>query len=195
MTSIEEALRSGAVLAKVKPLEWQDDHYGEEAQADTPWGMWCVTKSYNDPENKRSAHFTPSFRVKRSIHPDVKAAKAAAQADYEARILSALSPDPTLLALIEERDRLKVERDEALRLYLEGVMTKRALAAEAKCDALREAAVGAAAALSAAISLLERTPKAAKATPSARMFGQMLSDYRATLEATRCALTKEPDNG
>ena len=107
MTSIEEALRSGAVLAKVKPLEWQDDHYGEEAQADTPWGMWCVTKSYNDSENKRSAHFTPSFRVKRSIHPDVKAAKAAAQADYEARILSALSPDPALLALIEERDRLK----------------------------------------------------------------------------------------
>lgn len=144
MTSIEEAIRSGAVLAKVKPLEWQDDHYGEEAQADTPWGMWCISKNYNDPENKLAAHFTPSFRVERSVHPDTKAAKAAAQADYEARILSALSPDPALLALIEERDRLKVEVGE------EHARTDRwqdrwqdehdaRLAAEAKCDALREA--------------------------------------------------------
>lgn len=70
----------------------------------------------------------------------------------------------------------------------------RARAAEAECAALREAAVGAAAALSAAISLLERTPKATKSAPSDRMFGQMLSDYRGALKATRRALTKEPNN-
>ena len=103
------------------------------------------------------------------------------------------------LAAETERDRLKVElvaevvRREEANAYGDAEHD-RALAAEAKCDALREAAVGAAAALAAAISVLERTPKAAKVAPSDRMFHQMLSDYRAALETARSALTKEPNN-
>lgn len=98
-----------------------------------------------------------------------------------------------------ERDRLKMElvaevvRREEANAYGDAEHD-RALAAEAKCDALREAAIGAAAALAAAISLLERTPKATKAAPSDRMFDQMLSDYRAALEVTRRAFTQELQN-
>lgn len=44
------------------------------------------------------------------------------------------------------------------------------------------------ASLAAAISLLERTPKAKKAAPSDKMFEQMLTDYRAALEAGRAAI-------
>lgn len=54
--------------------------------------------------------------------------------------------------------------------------------------AWREAFIGATAALSAAISLLERTPKAKKAAPSDRMFDQMLCDYRKALDEARAAL-------
>ncbi len=48
--------------------------------------------------------------------------------------------------------------------------------------------VAAVASLAAAISLLERTPKAKKAAPSDKMFDQMLADYRKSLEAARTAL-------
>lgn len=44
------------------------------------------------------------------------------------------------------------------------------------------------ASLAAAISLLERTPKAKKAAPSDKMFDQMLADYRKSLEAARATL-------
>jgi predicted solute-binding protein len=44
------------------------------------------------------------------------------------------------------------------------------------------------AALAAAISLLERTPKTKKAAASDKMFDQMLQDYRKALEIGREAL-------
>jgi hypothetical protein len=44
--------------------------------------------------------------------------------------------------------------------------------------------------LAAAISLLERTPKAKKAAPSDKMFKVMLSDYRKSLERARRFLRK-----
>lgn len=50
------------------------------------------------------------------------------------------------------------------------------------------AIIHAIASLAAAISLLERTPKAKKAAPSDRMFEQMLCDYRKALEEARAAL-------
>lgn len=62
----------------------------------------------------------------------------------------------------------------------------------AKSPAHRDALTGAAAALAAAISLLERTPAAKKAAPSNRMFAQMLDDYRRALEAARAELRLEP---
>jgi hypothetical protein len=83
-----------------------------------------------------------------SIHE----AAAAAQADYEARIKSAL--------------------------------------VEVPADAgMREAFVRVLASLAAAISILERTPKAKRAVASDKMFDQMLDDYRKALEAGRSALT------
>lgn len=45
------------------------------------------------------------------------------------------------------------------------------------------------ASLAAAISILERTPKAKRAVASDKMFDQMLDDYRKALEAGRSALT------
>lgn len=56
----------------------------------------------------------------------------------------------------------------------------------AEIERLREASIGCAAALAAAISLLERGGR--KAAPSDRMFAQMLEDYRRALADTRAAL-------
>ena len=54
---------------------------------------------------------------------------------------------------------------------------------------MREAFVRVLASLAAAISILERTPKAKKAVASDKMFDTMLDDYRKALEAGRQALT------
>lgn len=106
MTSMEEALRSGAV--RLVPVEATDD-------------MTAAWPSYN----KGAGH-------ERSI--------------YNAMLSAAPDHTPALLALIEERDRLKVERDARVsfkefqeRTELGAAWQARALAAEAKCDALREA--------------------------------------------------------
>jgi hypothetical protein len=53
----------------------------------------------------------------------------------------------------------------------------------------REALISVTASLAAAISLLERTPKAKMAAPSNTMFAQMLDDYRRSLEKGRAALS------
>ena len=61
---------------------------------------------------------------------------------------------------------------------------------EVPADAgMREAFVRVLASLAAAISILERTPKAKRAVASDKMFDQMLDDYRKALEAGRSALT------
>ncbi len=52
----------------------------------------------------------------------------------------------------------------------------------------REAFVGLLASLSAAISLLERTPNAKKAAASNNMFAQMIADYKRSLEHGRTTL-------
>ena len=52
--------------------------------------------------------------------------------------------------------------------------------------------IDATAALAAAISLLERTPKAKLAAPSDKMFKQMLADYRASLDRARSHLKGTP---
>jgi hypothetical protein len=57
----------------------------------------------------------------------------------------------------------------------------------------RDPLVGLVASLAAAISLLERTPKAKKAAPSDTMFEMMLSDYRKALEAGRQFVQKYRD--
>lgn len=52
----------------------------------------------------------------------------------------------------------------------------------------RDPMLAAVASLAAAISLLERTPRAKKAAPSDKMFDQMLADYRKALANARDAL-------
>ncbi len=105
--SIEEALRSGAVLASVKPLEWRGIHTVRD-WASCPFGRYEVGIDgyWTGPDNVDGSE------------GGIEAAKAAAQADYSARILSALSPDPALVALIEERNRFRAERDD-LQMVLE----------------------------------------------------------------------------
>ena len=96
-------LRSGAVLAGVKLLVWVDRHdnpirandliassiigqYGIRPSADgASFRLFIPGRLYNDAE----------------VFGGVDLAKAAAQADYEARILSALSPSPDLASLAE----------------------------------------------------------------------------------------------
>ena len=57
---------------------------------------------------------------------------------------------------------------------------------------IREALKHALASLVAAISLLERTPRAKKAAPSDKMFDQMIADYKAAIEQGRAALSTTP---
>lgn len=164
MTSIEEALRSGAVptckqslQVAIKPLEWRGSSSG------SPVGEYVARKDFLAGDDAPWDLSLDGMGIG-GVYASLREAKAAAQADYEARILSALSPDPALVALIEERDRLKVERDEAVTAFATGAYDDacrretgihqhalaftveqlrkaeaRALAAEAECDALREA--------------------------------------------------------
>jgi hypothetical protein len=55
----------------------------------------------------------------------------------------------------------------------------------------RDPLIAVTAALGAAISLLERTPKAKKAAASDKMFDQMLKDYRKALEIGRAQLAED----
>ena len=120
-TSIEEALRSGAV--RLVPVE---------ATPEMVNAAWRVTEVV--PANERMGVLLSSARTAHSVKM-LRRWKA---------MLSA-SPDhtPALVALIEERDRLMVERDEARLLFdtmastAEEALAQRE-AAEAKCDALRE---------------------------------------------------------
>jgi uncharacterized protein YqeY len=64
---------------------------------------------------------------------------------------------------------------------------------ESSPESERDPIMGLIASLAAAISLLERTPKAKKAAPSDTMFEMMLSDYRKALEAGRRFAQKQRD--
>ena len=75
------ACKVGAV--KVKPLEWRDS-YGV-LRAETPFGDYKIA-------GKVLHHL--GNPAPQSFHDSIEAAQAAAQADYERRILSALEPAP-----------------------------------------------------------------------------------------------------
>ena len=70
-------------------------------------------------------------------------------------------------------------------------MTK-SISHSAPTPSIREALKHALASLVAAISLLERTPRAKKAAPSDKMFDQMIADYKAAIEQGRAALSTTP---
>ena len=85
-------------------------------------------------------------------------------------------------------DEAEAERDRFLTTWAES--RKRHLAAEAERDAANALLLHTAASLAAAISLLERGGK--KAAASDKMFAQMLTDYRKTLDAARAHLGAKP---
>lgn len=76
----------------VKPLEWRDRGEGVHPQyvADTVVGGYFIHRT----KGGAFQWWTPALRGKVEVHT-LEVAKAAAQADYERRILSALSTTPT----------------------------------------------------------------------------------------------------
>ena len=102
---------------RVKPLVWQNDMLfcGQpHAYADMPLGPWTVT-AY-DRRGGKWAYDDPSGDTSDMDWPTREEAQAAAEADYETRILAALEPQdaPTmaeeLVALRSQNDALMRER-------------------------------------------------------------------------------------
>ncbi|NYD84401.1 hypothetical protein [Brucella intermedia] len=79
----------------VKKLEWQQDGAGNH-RAETPFGNEFVQK-WTDIRDGNI-----SYEHEGAYFETVEAAKAAAQADYEARILSALEPSAARKLALEE---------------------------------------------------------------------------------------------
>ena len=77
-----------------------------------------------------------------------------------------------------------------LRIHFANAIREAEAAGEVKSD---DVLIRVLASLAAAISLLERTPKAKKAAPSDKMFEQMLIDYRNALEAGRAFIRAHTD--
>lgn len=79
--------------AQVKPLQWNP------FRADTPFGCYYI----DDQRDRSDLKGRPPFllygsRIDLARYPTLDAARAAAQADYDQRILSALAPTPTVPA-------------------------------------------------------------------------------------------------
>jgi hypothetical protein len=80
------------LAVKVKPLEWRGDWAGEGEVAQTDIKNYRYQRFGDGFDLLIDGHRTkPYIHGVRETHPTIEAAKAAAQADYEARILSALS--------------------------------------------------------------------------------------------------------
>lgn len=115
----------------VKPLVWRqqsrDCHVAHTALGDTAvqneshalapdrWGWWSAGSAEDD---------SPS-----GYAVTIEAAKAAAQADYEARILSALEPTPTPLPEVVMRERAAVAADSHARYSEAAILATPALVA------------------------------------------------------------------
>ena len=100
--------RGGDVGVRVKPLEWRETNDGNRRKGE------CFSTRSPVSFAPIAAHKTHDgwwLNVDCKTYPSLDAAKAAAQADYEARILAALEPAPDLAELVEaaeaERDALR----------------------------------------------------------------------------------------
>lgn len=80
------------------------------------------------------------------------------------------------------------ESDPSVMLGFDGADTNSCPADSSEAGTGRDAYVGVLASLAAAISLLERTPRAKKAAASDKMFDQMIADYKKALKFGRAAL-------
>lgn len=86
----------------VKALEWNP------YRAETPFGYYDINDQRDVPESElkgREPFLLTGSRLDYSRHPTLDAARAAAQADYEARIRSALSAQVQDVAGWEKRER------------------------------------------------------------------------------------------
>lgn len=106
MTTDTETLRK-----LVKPLVWTEEIKGRFV-GEPPNGIGQLAFWVFDELPK--GYFRPSPQGKQ-YHPNLESAKAAAQADYEARILAALTPSP------EAQEQLKVMR-EALEPFAQAIV-------------------------------------------------------------------------
>ena len=88
MTTIAQRLADAGI--EVKPLEWTS--FGECIRAETALGRYEIMKW--GFQNGQYALDVPRLARNHTWHPDLEAAKSAAQADYTARILSALQVKP-----------------------------------------------------------------------------------------------------
>ncbi len=113
-----DALRTAAAGAsagavKVKPLEWVErEGVTGTFDASTPVGHYIATITDDD----RGMWFIVGQTMGAYMLPDIDVVKAAAQADYEQRILSALIPEPAKAgdAVLREALDLLQQRQEML---------------------------------------------------------------------------------
>jgi hypothetical protein len=88
------------MIVKVKPLVWQEAYDGNHRKGD----LYCTRSPVSfAPIAAHRKHDGWWLNVDCKTYHTLEAAKAAAQADYEARILAALdlTPDPRVTALVE----------------------------------------------------------------------------------------------
>lgn len=87
----------------IKPLEWRYDDFQSIWRAETILGQYQAWEITGHACYRR----IPDHDSGRNIEGGLVAAFAAAQADYEHRIRSALVPSPSLSELTSERDALR----------------------------------------------------------------------------------------
>lgn len=92
-----------AVQVGVKPMEWLEIRHGQYFEARVIGILYSVRLGTDGISRWQAGH-TGTWREA----PTIEAAKAAAQADYDARIRSALTvqPSPDVAALVEAADKL-----------------------------------------------------------------------------------------
>lgn len=135
-----------AVKHGIKPLVWED--FGDwGAKASAYYQANYLIQFWKGREQFEVALSYPGYQTGfdgERWHPTLDAAKAAAQADYEARILAALEPAAAdiITALLTANAALRAERDElSSKLEVERALTdavhRLAKAAEAQIAALK----------------------------------------------------------
>jgi len=92
---------------KVKALEWGKSSVSEQDKAQTVVGSYFISKHTVDAHNLMFDN--DQITALLSVHTSLEAAKAAAQADFEARILSALEPSAARSLALEEGFRKGLE--------------------------------------------------------------------------------------
>ena len=111
--AVELADGAAQPVVTVKPLVWISDNYSHRFRAETPFGNYVIWRSerrnfsgYCLRTCTSQGHENPQY------YPTLAAAKAAAQADYDARILTALdvqpAPDAAALCGIEKLPAMTV---------------------------------------------------------------------------------------